>query len=69
MIRMNKYGNEATKPGQELYEPIYHFRRGERVVEIMYDYRTVYGELFSIMATTLEECRRLRDEWLAERNY
>ena len=33
-----------------------------------YDYRdTLSGELFSCVKPTLEECRRLRDEWIKEK--
>ena len=33
----------------------------------MYDYRTEDGELFSVVAPTLEECRKKRDEWLTKK--
>ncbi|KAB3744528.1 DUF3873 domain-containing protein, partial [Phocaeicola vulgatus] len=32
------------------------------------DYRHTDGELFSCVKPTLEECRRLRDEWLNLKN-
>ena len=32
-----------------------------------YDYRHTNGELFSTVAKSLEECRKQRDEWLAEK--
>ena len=32
-----------------------------------YDYRHFDGELFSIVAKTLDECRRRRDEWVAKK--
>lgn len=53
--------------GQEQYEAFYYTHRGERVEQIMYDYRTDYGELFSVVAPTLKECRQKRDEWLAKK--
>ncbi len=34
----------------------------------MYDYCTQEGELFSVVALTLKECRQKRDEWLSKRN-
>lgn len=33
----------------------------------MYDYRTEDGELFSVVAPNLEECRQKRDEWFAKK--
>lgn len=33
-----------------------------------YDYRHTDGELFSCVKPTLDECRRLRDEWLNLKN-
>ncbi|WP_289415398.1 DUF3873 family protein, partial [Bacteroides caecimuris] len=35
--------------------------------QIMYDYRTEDGELFSVVSNTLKECRQKRDEWLAKK--
>ena len=37
-------------------------------MRVMYDYRTQDGDLFSLVAPTLKECRQKRDEWLAKRN-
>lgn len=34
----------------------------------MYDYRTQEGDLFSVVAPTLKECRQKRDEWLSKHN-
>ena len=31
---------------------------------VQYDYRHTDGELFSCVKPTLDECRRLRDEWI-----
>ena len=41
-------------------------RKGRTLVQ--YDYRHTDGELFSCVKPTLEECRRLRDEWLNLKN-
>ncbi|WP_300879646.1 DUF3873 family protein, partial [uncultured Duncaniella sp.] len=35
--------------------------------QIMYDYRTEDGELFSVVSNTLKECRQKRDEWLVKK--
>ena len=35
---------------------------------VQYDYRHTDGELFSCVKPTLDECRRLRDEWLNLKN-
>ena len=67
MTRMTQNGISTTQKGQEQYEDFYYTHRGERVEQIMYDYRTEYGELFSVVAPTLKECRQKRDEWLAKK--
>lgn len=51
-------GNEnytTFRPAQRPKQPFYQ-----------YDYRHTGGELFSTVASTLEECRTRRDEWLTK---
>ena len=54
-----------TINGVEKYEK-FQLKIGRKVRTMyQYDYRdTTTGELFSCVKPTLEECRRLRDEWL-----
>lgn len=68
MTRMTKDGISTTQAGQEQYETFFPSHRGRKVSRMMYDYRNQDGELFSIVAPTLRECRQKRDEWLAKRN-
>ena len=68
MTRMTQNGISTTQAGQEQYETFYSDHRGRRITRVMYDYRTQDGELFSVVAPTLRECRHKRDEWLAKRN-
>lgn len=68
MTRMTQNGISTTQTGQEQYETFYSSHRGKKVSKVMYDYRTKDGELFSVVAPTLKECRQKRDEWLAKRN-
>lgn len=68
MTRMTQNGISTTQAGQEQYETFYYAHRGRRITRVMYDYRTVEGELFSVVASTLRECRHKLGEWLAKRN-
>ena len=68
MTRMTLQGVSTTQAGQEQYETFYSAHRGRKVSRVMYDYRTQDGDLFSVIAPTLRECRQKRDEWLAKRN-
>lgn len=68
MTSMTQNGISTTQPGQEQYETFYSAHRGRKLSRVMYDYRTVEGVLFSVVAPTLQECRLKRDEWLAKRN-
>lgn len=68
MTRMTQNGLSSTKAGKEQYETFYSAHRSRKVTRVMYDYRTQDGELFSVVAPTLRECRHKRDEWLAKRN-
>ncbi len=67
MTHMTQNGISTTQRGQEQYEAFYYTHRGERVEQLMYDYRTDDGELFSVVSPTLKECRQKRDEWLAKK--
>ena len=67
MTRMTKNGISTTLAGQEQYETFYLRQREKRVSRVMYDYRKEDGELFSVVAPTLEECRKKRDEWLTKK--
>jgi hypothetical protein len=64
---MTQNGISTTQRGQEQYEAFYYTHRGERVEQIMYDYRTEDGELFSVVSNTIKEWRQKRDEWLAKK--
>lgn len=65
---MTQNGISTTQAGQEQYETFYSALRGRKVMRVMYDYRTAEGDLFSVVAPTLRECRLKRDEWLSNRN-
>jgi len=67
MTRMTLNGISTTQRGQEQYETFYSAHRGKRISRVMYDYRTEDGELFSVVAPTLKECRQKRDEWLVKK--
>ena len=68
MTRMTQDGISTTQAGQEQYDTFYSAHRGRRITRVMSDYRAQDGELFSVVAPTLRECRHKRDEWLAKRN-
>ena len=57
---MGVNGCSSTAVGQEKYE-FFKTRRGNKV---QYDYRTIDGVLFSVVAGTLEQARNRRDVWL-----
>lgn len=64
MESLNKNGVSITQtPGEEKYIEccLGAFRTQ---IYIQYDYRHTNGKLFSIVAKTLEICRKRRDEWL-----
>ena len=48
--------------GEEKFETFK--MRSNRKTYIQYDYRTMNGDLFSCIGTTLEQCRKKRDAWL-----
>lgn len=60
--------NRQRRKEQREKEPFYSAHRGRKVTRVIYDYRTQDGDLFSVVAPTLRECRHKRDEWLAKRN-
>ncbi len=68
MTHMTQNGISTTQAGQEQYETFYSSHRGKKISRVMYDYCTQEGELFSVVALTLKECRQKRDEWLSKRN-
>jgi len=68
MTRMTQQGISTTQSGQEQYETFYSSHHGKKISRVMYDYRIQEGELFSVVAPTLKECRQKRDEWLSKRN-
>ena len=68
MTRMTQNGLSTTQAGQEQYETFYSSYCGKKISRVMYDYLTQDGELYSVVAPTLKECRQKRDEWLAKRN-
>ena len=65
---MTQNGISTTQAGQEQYEMLYSSHRGKKISRVMYDFCPQEGELFSVVAPTLKECRQKRDEWLAKRN-
>ena len=68
MTRMTQNGISTTQAGQEQYETFYSAHRGRKVSRVMYDYKTAEGDLFSVVAPTLQECHLKGDEWFAKRN-
>lgn len=69
VTRMTINGTSTCRAaGMEKYE---HFQRSfgrKRRTFVQYDYRHTDGGLFSCVKPTLDECRRLRDEWLNLKN-
>ena len=64
MQSLNKNGVSITQtPGEEKFVK---YRSGafKGRTFYQYDYRHTDGELFSCVKPTLDECRRLRDEWI-----
>ena len=67
--RMTINGVSVCPTGEERHEyftPTFARRTKKRFCQ--YDYRHTDGELLSCVASTLEECRRKRDEWLKKIN-
>jgi len=67
MKTLNENGVSTTQaPGQEQFMTfIAGAFRGTEYYQ--YDYRHTDGELFTTIAKTLEECRKQRDKWIAEK--
>mgnify|MGYP000752742363 CR=1 FL=1 len=64
MQSLNRNGVSITQtPGEEKYVKFRSGAFGGRTF-YQYDYRHTDGELFSCVKPTLDECRRLRDEWI-----
>lgn len=62
----NNKGCSTCEQGKENYTTfIAGASRGTEYYQ--YDYRHTDGKLFSTVAKSLEECRRKRDEWLAQK--
>jgi hypothetical protein len=64
---INHNGCSVCKAGEEKYTT---FRPAHRPTAVFYqyDYRSKNGELFSTVASTLEQCREKRDKWLQAKN-
>lgn len=63
---INNNGCSRCEPEQEKYTTfIAGAFRGTEYYQ--YDYRHTNGELFSTIATSLEQCRKKRDEWLTKK--
>lgn len=64
MTKMTKNGvSTCTTPGEEKYE--FFKTHGFRPKTLcQYDYRDTDGVLFSCCMSSLEECRKAKDEWL-----
>ena len=59
-MKTDMNGCSTTPIGEERYER-FKVKTG---YQYQYDYRSMNGELFSTVATTLDLCRKRRDEWL-----
>jgi len=59
-------GCSTCAKGQENYEKYYYGFKNKKSA-YQYDYRHTDGELFSCCASTLEDCRKRRDEWLSNK--
>lgn len=57
---------QLVQRGQEIYERFEAGSMFTRNVMWYYYYRHVDGELFFCVASTLEECRQLKEEWMKE---
>ena len=65
---INQNGCSVCKAGEENYTM---FRPAHRPNSVFYqyDYRDKRGNLFTVVAPTLEECRAKRDKWVQTNNY
>jgi hypothetical protein len=58
---------ESLTNGREQYEEFTIALGRKKKSKFQYDYRHQNGELFSIVKSTLAECREARDHWLASK--
>jgi len=64
---INKNGCSVCKLGEEKHSAFFStLRKGMFLYQ--YDYRHIDGKLFSTVAPTLSECRKLRDKWLLNKS-
>ncbi len=65
-MKTNSINNNSCSVCEAGKENYITFRPAHRPKQVFYqyDFRTVNGELYSCVASTLEECRHRRDEWL-----
>jgi len=64
---INQNGCSVCAAGKENYTTFSPAHRPNTVF-YQYDYRDKNGELFSTVATTLEQCRAKRDKWVQAKN-
>ena len=64
---INENGCSVCAKGEENHTTFRPAHRPNNVF-YQYDYRHTDGELFSTVASTLEQCREKRDKWLNEKN-
>lgn len=59
--------NQSTRlqKNEERYHEYYSATLKRMMVQ--YDYRSTDGELFSCIASSLEEARKRRDDWMAKK--
>ncbi len=60
---INDKGCSVCEAGTENYTTFRPAHRPKQTY-FQYDYRHTDGDLYSTVASTLEQCRRRRDEWL-----
>ena len=58
-------GCSVCEAGQENYTTFSTRLGRKQVKRVQYDYRTPEGDLFACVGQSLDDCRRKRDEWLA----
>lgn len=58
-------GCSVCEAGKENYTTFSTRLGRKQVKRVQYDYRTPEGVLFACVGQSLDDCRRKRDEWLA----
>lgn len=58
-------GCSVCEAGKENYTTFSTRLGRKQVKRVQYDYRTPEGDLFACVGKSLDDCRRKRDEWLA----